>query len=126
MTNNERITANNAELREAIELAEKLPDAGSGGTPTPTQEKTVDITENGTHTVTPDDGYALSKVTANVNVPIPDGYIQPSGSLEITENGTHDVTEYASVNVNVSAGTTEVWTFTMDDGTEIQKEVVIV
>lgn len=31
MTNNERITANNAELREAIELAEKLPDASEGG-----------------------------------------------------------------------------------------------
>jgi hypothetical protein len=69
MTNTERIQANNAELREAIELAENLPDAGSGGTPTPTQEKTVNITENGTHTVTPDDGYVLSKVTATVNVP---------------------------------------------------------
>ena len=31
MTNNERITANNAELREAIEMAEKLPDASEGG-----------------------------------------------------------------------------------------------
>lgn len=44
--------------------------AGGGGTdPTPTQEKTVDITENGKVEVTPDEGYALSKVTANVNVP---------------------------------------------------------
>lgn len=32
MTNTERIQANNAELREAIEMAEKLPDAGEGGT----------------------------------------------------------------------------------------------
>lgn len=104
MTNTERIQANNAELREAIEMAESLPDVGEGGEPTPTQEKTIDITENGTHTVTPDEGYALSKVTANVNVPIPDGYIIPSGTLDITENGTHDVTEYASVNVNVAAG----------------------
>lgn len=31
MTNTERILANNAELREAIEMAESLPDAGSGG-----------------------------------------------------------------------------------------------
>lgn len=29
MTNTERIQANNAELREAIELAESLPDAGA-------------------------------------------------------------------------------------------------
>lgn len=101
MTNTERIQANNAELREAIEMAENLPDAGGGGTPTPTQEKTVDITDNGTHTVTPDEGYALSKVTANVNVPIPEGYIKPSGTKDITENGTHSVTEYDSVSVAV-------------------------
>lgn len=31
MTNTERIQANNAELREAISLAENLPDAGGGG-----------------------------------------------------------------------------------------------
>lgn len=74
----------------------------TGGAPTPMQEKTVDIKENGTVQVVPDEGYALSKVTANVNVPIPDGYIQPSGTLDVTENGTHDVTAYASVNVNVA------------------------
>ena len=104
MSNTERIQANNAELREAIEMAEKLPDASEGGTPTPTQEKTVDITENGTHTVIPDDGYALSKVTANVSVPIPDGYIVPSGELEITENGEYDITDKASVIVAVEGG----------------------
>lgn len=58
----------------------------------------LEITENGTYTV-PDgvDGYS----PISVNVPIPDGYIVPSGELEVTENGTHDVTQYASVNVNV-------------------------
>ena len=35
MTNTERIQANNAELREAIELAESLPDAGTGGSVVP-------------------------------------------------------------------------------------------
>jgi hypothetical protein len=38
--------------------------------PTPTQEKTVTIDANKTVEVLPDDGYALSKVTANVSVPI--------------------------------------------------------
>lgn len=65
------------------------------------QEKTVDITENGTTEITPDEGKVLSKVNVNVDVPIPDGYIKPSGTKEITENGTYDVTEYSSVNVNV-------------------------
>lgn len=61
----------------------------------------LEIIENGTY-IAPEgvDGY--SPVT--VNVPIPDGYIKPSGTLEVTENGTHDVTEYASVNVNVPTG----------------------
>lgn len=143
MTNKERIQANNAELLDLIDMAENLPDVGEGGTPTPTQEKNVEITTNGTHEVTPDDGYALSKVTANVNVPtpdpvlislnvtangtydppdgidgfnpvsvnvpIPDGYIKPAGSVEITENGEFDVTgaEKVIVNVEQSAGDSE-------------------
>ena len=116
MSNTERIQANNEELREAIEMAEELPDASEGGTPTPTQEKTVDITENGTHTVIPDDGYALSKVTANVSVPIPDGYIVPSGTKSITENGEYDITDKASVIVAVeeSGGGGIEHTYTVD------------
>ena len=87
---------------------------GTGGASTPTQEKTVEIKENGTVEVLPDEGYALSKVTANVAVPIPDGYIVPSGTKSITENGTHNVAEYAEVNVNVEAsgddeGTNAQW-----------------
>lgn len=69
----------------------------------PTQEKTVDITENGTTEITADEGYLLSKATVNVNVPIPEGYIQPSGVLDVNENGIYDVTEKASVNVNVAS-----------------------
>lgn len=97
MTNTERIQANNAELRECIEIAENLPDVGGGAEPV---IEALSVTANGAYTA-PDgvDGY--SPVT--VNVPVPDGYIKPSGTLEVTENGTHDVTEYASVNVNVEA-----------------------
>ena len=101
MTNKERLQANNAELREAIEMAESLPNSGEGGTPTPTQEKTVAITANGTHEVTPDAGYALSKVTAKVNVPVPDGYVIPDGSVTITENGEHNVAGKAVAKVSV-------------------------
>lgn len=95
MTNTERILANNAELREAIEIAENLPDAG--GVANPVIEP-LEITENGTYT-TPDNVDGYSPVA--VNVPIPEGYIKPSGTLDITENGTYDVTEKASAVVSI-------------------------
>lgn len=70
---------------------------GGGGTADPVI-RALDVTKNGTYKA-PDgvDGY--SPVT--VNVPIPDGYIQPSGTKTITENGMHDAKAYESVNVNV-------------------------
>lgn len=134
MTNTERIQANNAELREAIQMAENLPDVGSGGEVVEPIIEPLTITENGTYTA-PDgvdgyspvsvnvpipDGYLVPSETlditengeyniaeyefVDVDVPIPDGYIVPSGELEVIENGTHDVTAYASVNVNVPTG----------------------
>ena len=75
-------------------LAEKT---AAGGDPV---IEPLEITENGTYTA-PDgvDGYS----PVSVNVPIPDGYIQPSGELEVTENGVHDVAEYATINVAIAA-----------------------
>ena len=64
-------------------------------------EKTID--ENGEYFASNDNADGYSKVT--VAVPIPDGYIKPSGTLEIDKNGTHSVTEYASVNVAVPTPT---------------------
>lgn len=75
--------------------------SSSAGEQVPTQEKAIDVIENGRHIVTPDTGYTMSMVTVDVNVPIPDGYIKPSGTKVITENGSADVKEYESVDVNV-------------------------
>ena len=95
----------NTEVSEQAEMIQQLKSIlqgkAEGGTPTPTQEKTVEITTNGPHEVTPDDGYVLAKVTANVNVPIPDGYVIPAGSVTITENGEHNVAGKAVAKVSV-------------------------
>lgn len=56
------------------------------------------FTQNGSYKPENADGYSEVKI----NVPIPDGYIQPSGTKSISENGTSiDVTNYANVDVNV-------------------------
>lgn len=97
------------EMSEQDTLIEEIKEALKGKTTvetpasTPTQAKTIEIVKNGTVEVNPDDGYVLSKVTANVNVPIPDGYIQPSGSLEITQNGEYDISDKASVVVAIES-----------------------
>ena len=74
----------------------------SGGT---MQTKTVTPTTS-QQTVQPDSGYdGLSQVTVN---PIPSQYIIPSGNKAITQNGTNiDVTDYATVSVNVSGGSSK-------------------
>ena len=107
--------------------------AGGGGEAMPTQRKTVDITKNGTTEIAPDDGFVLSGVTARVNVPIPDGYIVPSGTKEIFANGTYDVTDKKSVVVSVpereivlqNKEITENGTYTADAGYDGLGQVTI-
>ena len=60
-----------------------------------TSDDTQSITTNGNQTL--DKYYKY----LNVNVPIPNGYIQPSGSLTISASGTYNVSNYASVEVNI-------------------------
>ena len=86
------------------ELKEVLRGNASGGEVIEPIIQPLEVTENGTYTA-PDGVNGYSPVS--VNVPIPDGYIVPSGELEVTENGTHNVTKYAYVSVNVPTGGSE-------------------
>lgn len=71
----------------------------------PQQEKTIEITENGSYEVVPDEGYAMSKVTATVGITIPEPVVE---ALEIVENGTYTAPEgvdgYNPITVNVPTG----------------------
>ena len=60
-----------------------------------------DIESNGTTILATAGKYCDRNIEVNVNVPIPSGYIKPSGNKNITTNGTHDVTKYANAVVNV-------------------------
>ena len=92
------IENNTAALNALLEKANALPNAGGGVAEAVIEELT--ITENGIYTA-PDgvDGYS----PVNVNVPIPEGYIKPSGTLNITQNGEYDVTAKSAVVVSVDA-----------------------
>ena len=81
-----------------VEFEESLSIGGGNIVPSNPIIQKLDVVKNGTYTA-PDgvDGY--SPVT--VNVPIPDGYIQPSGTKDIISNGEYDVTDKAKVLVAV-------------------------
>lgn len=99
MTNTERIQANNADLRECIEITNTLPDAETA-VEVVLQSKIVTPNETAQEVTADADYTALEKVTVE---PIPSEYIVPSGTIEITENGTHDVMAYSAVAVNVAS-----------------------
>ena len=85
MDNKSRIQANNAELREAIELAENLPDAKEPNI------KPLTITENGTYTASGDiDGY--SPITVDV-ASGGDGSLELAFSNEATEIALPNITK---------------------------------
>lgn len=65
------------------------------------QIKEVEYVENGEYSVEPDAKCDLEEVKIKVNVPIPEGYLKPEGTLDITENGEVDVTDFKKANVNV-------------------------
>lgn len=86
-----------------------FPVADLNGAAKPEQSKTVNITANGTQTVTPDSGKVLSSVVINTNVPAPAVQTQEK-SVEITQNGDSEVTpdagKYLSkVNISVNVPT---------------------
>ena len=78
------------------------------------QEKSVNIIENGTTSVVPDEGYSLSKVDVNVNVPPTP---TQEKSVNITENGTTSIEpdlgfNLSSVNVTVDVSSLPIVTMT--------------
>lgn len=59
----------------------------------------LSVTENGTYKA-PLGVRGYNPVI--VDVPIPEGYVKPEGTLEIVENGEYDVSNYATANVSVT------------------------
>lgn len=101
MSNRERISANNASIQACIDKANALPNAGGEVKCKTEVEKNIEITENGKSKYTPNEGQVFSSVKVNVNVPIPDGYIQPADTMEITKNGEYNIAKFEKVNVDV-------------------------
>lgn len=88
---NSRLEKNNVSLQDVLDEVNKLQEINL-------QDKTV-VPNKTEQTIIYDTGFnGLGSVIVE---PIPDNFIEPSGTLEIKENGIQDVTNYAEVNVNI-------------------------
>ena len=88
---------------EIVQRIEEVYEKGKaeGGTDKPEQEKTIEISKNGTTEVLPDDGKVLSKVTVNINVPSNDvfsGMIDGSIKEAIIPENITKINHYAFAN----------------------------
>lgn len=98
-----------------------FPVADLNGAAKPEQSKTVNITANGTQTVTPDSGKVLSSVVINTNVPAPAVQTQEK-SVTITQNGASEVTPdegYTLSKVSITADIPNTPTPTQEKTVEI-------
>ena len=98
-----------------------FPVADLNGAAKPEQSKTVNITANGTQTVTPDSGKVLSSVVINTNVPAPVVQTQEK-SVTITQNGASEVTPdegYTLSKVSITADIPNTPTPTQEKTQEI-------
>ena len=94
------LTPELTEQRDLIDqLLEALEGKAAGGAALPTQEKAVEVSQNGTVEVVPDEGYTLSKVDVTVNVPtgpsiegLPEGYY-PATYIKFTGKQVVDLGE---------------------------------
>lgn len=84
---NERLSNNNVSLEEIKEKINELPTI-----PSATQLEIIPTKEE----------QSFSGLYDSVTVePIPDNYIEPTGTLNITENGEYDVTDIKTVNTDI-------------------------
>ena len=96
-------------------------------------------TEYENTTITANGDYNISTYGfAYVSVPVPAGYIQPSGTYTATANGTHDISSYSNVDVEVPVpqyvfgyqdittnGTTYASTYGLDGFTYVNVDVPV-
>ena len=85
--------------------ASKSVASGTAGTPTATKGTVSNHSVSVTPSVTNTTGYIIGSTKTGTAVSVSASELV-SGTLSVTSNGTKDVTNYASINVNVSSGST--------------------